>query len=165
VTVWRHNQSGDLPGRNNKLHRGRCLQLADANRAGGRNRGGYTYTHYPVFSGNGVSEGVAQHNREVVAEMNARGFATNLSADNQAQADEMAKLGIGPVVTVLPSDAKGRQHTPEGRKIRVCPAVLHDKVSCASCRVCNVQDRVIIGFPAHGNGKRRVDEMLKGAPQ
>jgi len=161
VNVWRHNQAGDLPGQHNRLSRNKCLQLAEANRADGRNRGGYTYSHYPVFAKDGVSERVAQHNREVVSEMNTRGFTVNLSADNPTEADEMAKLGIGPVVTVLPSTAKGKQYTPEGRRIRVCPAVLSKKVSCATCGVCNVQDRVVIGFPAHGNGKKKVDAMLQ----
>jgi hypothetical protein len=162
VTVWRHNQSGDLPGHHNRLSRNKCFQLAESNRSDGRNRGGYTYTHYPVFAKKGVSERVAHHNREVIAEMNARGFTVNLSADNTTEADKLSKLDIGPVVTVLPSTAKGRQYTPEGRRIRVCPAVLSKKVSCATCGVCNVQDRPIIGFPAHGNSRKKVDAMLKG---
>lgn len=161
VTVWRHNQAGDLPGRHNHLNRSKCLQIAEANRADGRNRGGYSYSHYPVFAKEGVSEHTAKHNRGVIAEMNKRGFTVNLSADHPAEADEMVKLDIGPVVTVLPSDAKGRQRTPAGHKVRVCPAVLSKKVSCATCKVCNVQDRAIIGFPAHGNGKKKVDAMLK----
>jgi len=101
----------------------------------------------------------------------------NLSADNPAQADRLAKLKIGPVVTVLAHEyarqavrhrSKGRpdewaetiarwrdriadlpRHTPAGRRIAICPAT-YSAATCASCGACAKQREPVIGFPAHG---------------
>jgi len=163
-TIWRHNQAGDLPGRNNRLHKGKCIALAKANVAGGRNRRGYTYTHYPVLPTPGVKDSVVRHNRDVVYEMNGLGFTVNLSAHNMRVADEMYSLGIAPVVMVLPSDTKvSRMETPKGRTIRVCPAILDDDKHCDNCFVCAYDyRRTIIGFPAHGTGTKYVDPIARG---
>lgn len=164
VTTWRHNQSGDLTGSNNRLHRGRCLQLARANSAEGRNRGGYTYTHYsPLPIAGQISPSVAKHNLEVIRDMNAMGFVVNLSADNIKQADALADLEIAPVVTVLPMDSPRRLKTPKGRHIVVCPAILDKRIQCIDCRVCGKGNRkAIIGFPAHGSLAKKADKIAKG---
>lgn len=164
VTTWRHNQSGDLTGRKNRLHRGRCLQLARANCADGRNRGGYTYTHYsPIPIKGKVSPAVAKHNREVIRDMNALGFVVNLSGDTVDHADELADLGIGPVVTVLPMDAPARMKTPKGRHIVVCPAIRNDNIQCIDCKVCGKANRkAIIGFPAHSTMAKKADKIARG---
>ena len=44
---------------------------------------------------------VAVENRLLIAMAVKAGFTVNLSADNPAQADQLAALGIAPVVTVL----------------------------------------------------------------
>jgi hypothetical protein len=162
--IWRHNQSGDLTGCNNRLHRGRCLQLARANCADGFNRGGYTYTHYSPLPVKGeVAPAVAAHNREVIKEMNALGFVVNLSGDNLEHADALADLNIGPVVTVLPMDSPRRLKTPKGRHVVVCPAILNSNVNCVDCKVCAKGNRkAIIGFPAHGTLARKADRIAKG---
>lgn len=162
--IWRHNQAGDLPGRNNRLHKGKCIALAKANAAGGRYRGGYTYTHYPVLPTPGVSAATIQHNRNVIQEMNDLGFTVNLSAHNMRVADDMYDLRIGPVVMVLPSDMDKRStKTPKGRHVQVCPAILSDDKHCDNCFVCAyVTRRSIIGFPAHGTGTKYVDPIARG---
>jgi hypothetical protein len=102
---------------------------------------------------------------------------TNLSADNLAHADQLAALGIAPVVTVL-AHAYARfatrhrfkrhkdlwaetigewrdrtaslpRHTPAGGRIAICPATYSNATgkTCAAC--AHVRDAVI-GFPAHG---------------
>lgn len=169
VTIWRHNQAGDLPGKNNRLHRGKCLQLARANCAGGFNRGGYTYTHYPVIAGPGIPESTAKHNREVIRDMNALGFTVNLSADNAAHADQLAALDIGPVTCLLPIDADKRIKTAKGRSVVPCPAVLDgDQTNCVECKLCQKRSkrsgdpRVIVGFPAHGTSARKADRVARG---
>jgi len=168
VTIWRHNQAGDLPGNNNRLHRGRCLQLARANCAGGRNRGGYTYTHYPMFKDKGIPESVAKHNRGVVRDMNALGFTVNLSADNADHADQLTALDIGPVACLMPMDADKRVKTAEGNTVLPCPAVLDgSETNCVECKLCQIRTkpsgaaRVIVGFPAHGTSKRRADLVAR----
>jgi hypothetical protein len=41
-TLWRHNQAGDLPGRNDQLDATACMELTQANDG----KRGFTYTHY-----------------------------------------------------------------------------------------------------------------------
>jgi hypothetical protein len=145
------------------LNQIRCIQLADSNGADGINRGGYTYSHYSPLPIKGVvSKVVAQHNAKVIKEMNARGFVVNLSADNLAHADQLADLAIGPIVTILPRDANRTMRTPNGRRVIVCPAVLHHNVNCVDCKVCaNATRKSIIGFPAHGSSAKRVDAIAR----
>jgi hypothetical protein len=117
---------------------------------------GFTYTHKPMH---------VAANRVSVKHANEHGFTVNLSADTLAEADELAALNIAPVVVVL--DAKeGERHdvtTPEGRKVATCPATYRDNVTCASCQLCQRRDRkVIVGFPAHGSGKKAAAAVARG---
>lgn len=143
-TLWRHNQAGDLPGFGDTIDTQALSMLVDAN-SGKR---GFTYTHKPMH---------IAANREAVASANAQGFRVNLSANTLEHADELAGLGIAPVVTVLPKDARENTATPEGRKVVVCPATIRDDVSCATCQLCQRSRDFIVGFPAHGAGARKVE--------
>jgi hypothetical protein len=100
-------------------------------------------------------------NAEAVRAANANGFTINLSANNLQHADELAALGVGPVVTVLPTDQASNTVTPNGRKVVVCPATQRDNVSCATCGLCARQRDAIVGFPAHGTSKRKVDAIAR----
>jgi ferredoxin len=151
-TLWRHNQAGDLPGIGDRLDCEALGELVKANKG----RRGYTYTHKPL---NLESE------REAIrsANANANGFTVNLSGNDLSHADELADLGIGPVVTVLPSTVEGpiRIQTPKGRPVVVCPATYREDVTCSTCGACAVANRKsIIGFPAHGTAKRKYDRYL-----
>jgi hypothetical protein len=145
--LWRHNQAGDLPGDGDTLDTKACMELAEANTG----KRGWTYTHYDVCE-NGL-------NRAVVKQMNGMGFVVNLSGNNLAHADDLYDLGIGPVTTVLPSDQLTNTVTPKGRKVVVCPAVVKDDVSCEDCQLCARLRDAIVGFPAHGNGKKKADAI------
>jgi hypothetical protein len=96
-----------------------------------------------------------------VAYANAAGFTVNLSANNLAHADDLADLGIAPVVTVLPADATDNTVTPKGRKVVICPATIRDDVSCATCGLCARLRDAIVGFPAHGASKRKAEAIAK----
>ncbi len=163
TSIWRHNQTGDLPGQDDRLDREKCLQLADANCADDRNRGGFTYSHYPVLDSDTTPE-IAAHNREVIQEMNARGFVVSLSANSPAHADKLMALGVAPVTTVITSDSNQKRYTtPEGHSIHVCPASYDKDEDCAHCKLCSKnQQKFIIGFPAHGVKKRKADVIVKG---
>jgi len=139
--LWRHNQAGDLPGVGEAID-GAAVRAIVAANSGKR---GFTYTHKPMTA----------ENAAVVAEANRDGFTVNLSGNNPAHADQLADLGIAPVVTVLPESVHGNQAlaTPRGRRIVVCPATYRDDVTCATCGLCQRQREVIVGFPAHGAGK------------
>jgi hypothetical protein len=147
-TLWRHNQAGDLPHNGGKIDATRVAALVDANEG----KRGFTYTHHNALQDS--------DNRAVVADANARGFTINLSGNNLRHADALADLGVAPVVTVLPSTVAGKADitTPKGRKVVVCPATYREDVSCATCGLCGVRDRkVVVGFPAHGTGKKKAD--------
>jgi len=147
-TMWRHNQAGDLPHNGGRIDADLVASLADANKG----KRGFTYTHHNVIQ--------SEANRATVAAANADGFTINLSGNNLRHADALADLQAGPVVVVLPSSVQGKAEiaTPKGRKVVVCPATYRDDTSCASCGLCAVRDRkVMVGFPAHGTGKRKAD--------
>lgn len=144
--LWRHNIAGDLPGVGDTLDRKLVALLVMANRG----RRGFTYTHKPLRTA---------RERAAVGAANRLGFTINLSADSLAQADELAELGVGPVVVTLPSDGKNCR-TPAGRHVIVCPA--EDKgLTCKDCELCAVPTRkAIVGFRAHGQWHRRIDGRL-----
>jgi hypothetical protein len=94
---------------------------------------------------------------------NHGGFTVNLSADSPGEADRLAELEIGPVATLVPSDAPERLETPEGRRIIVCPAQTRDGITCEKCQLCARPDRpVIIGFYPHGSSARRAERIAGG---
>ena len=149
--LWRHNQAGDLPGKNRRINLSMLRQLISANKG----KRGFTYTHKPVLG----SAKYVRENQEAIAESNKEGFTINLSADNLAHADTLAGLGIAPVCTVLPHDAPLKLRTPEGRHVIVCPAEYRDEVTCATCELCAIASRkAIIGFRAHGTARKTVSQ-------
>lgn len=144
--LWRHNQAGDLPGIGDEIDGKAMYDLVVANTG----KRGFTYTHKPMDS---IS------NREAIAHANSSGFTVNLSANNLDHADELADLGIAPVVVVLPQDQKENTETPKGRKVVVCPATIRDDVSCMTCGLCARLRDAIVGFPAHGNGAKKANAI------
>ena len=151
-TLWRHNVAGDLPTADRvHIDAEKLSQLVEAN-AG---RHGFTYTHHDM---------TVPGNAEAVADANARGFTVNLSANSPGHADTLAALDIGPVVTVLPADAPRTLKTPQGRQIVACPAEYSDSVTCANCGLCQRQSRkgVIVGFHAHGTGRKKANAVAMG---
>lgn len=148
--LWRHNQAGDLPGKGNRIAAGALRELVRANTG----KCGFTYTHKPMTAANAA----------LVKEANAAGFTINLSADNLKEADDLARLDVGPIVVVLPDYANSRQTwlTPNYRKVVVCPATYRDDVTCASCGLCAVRNRaVIVGFPAHGAARKAASAIAE----
>jgi hypothetical protein len=145
--LWRHNQAGDLPGENEKVNETELSQLVDANKG----RKGFTYTHKYTDASNHAA----------IKQANDNGFTINLSSNNVAHADELAKLNIGPVVTIVNSNQLTNTVTPEGRKVVICPATNRENVTCSSCGLCQRANRsIIIGFPAHGIQKKKVDAII-----
>lgn len=148
---WRHNQSGDLMGKHNRINGKELSQLTKANSG----KKGFTYTHKPV-TGNSF---VARQNRKHIKAANENGFTINLSANNIGEVDKLVKLKIGPVVTVVPENSPKTIFTKSGNKIIVCPAQSSEKnITCSSCQLCQKSNRsVIVGFRAHGTAKKKVN--------
>lgn len=144
--LWRHNQAGDLPGAGDAIDPVALGELVRANVG----RRGFTYTHKPATS----------ENLHWIRAANEWGFTVNLSANDLTHADALADTGL-PVVTVLPVDAPAKLETPAGRTVVTCPATYRDGVSCATCQLCQRANRAtIVGFPAHGAGKARVQRVF-----
>lgn len=150
--LWRHNVAGDLPSEDQvRINRDALDMLVWAQRG----KAGFTFTHYsPWVPGNA---GAIRH-------ANENGFTISLSADNLQEADEKAELGIAPVTVVLPIEAERVSYTPKGRKILQCPAIYRDDMTCHKCQICSwaKPNRAIIGFPAHGTGKRKAEQVAMG---
>jgi len=73
------------------------------------------------------------------------------SCDDLSEVDE-ALEAYGRAATVLPYDFKGKKFTTKGgAKGIVCPAILEDKVTCNTCRLCDAsKPGPVVGFPDHG---------------
>ncbi len=162
--LWRYGQAGDLPGIGDKISKPHMDKLAKSN----ARRPVIAYTHKPA----------TPKNVAILKDAADKGFNVNLSADDVEEADELSDTGL-PVVLVLPTDYGKKKTedlngynkrmselsflTPAGRKIAVCPQTYLDDITCGQCMACAKSDRngVIIGFPAHGNRAKRIDERLQ----
>jgi len=145
--LWRHNVAGDLAGTRDGIDRRKLDRLVAANKG----KRGFTYTHKPMTASN----------LKAVRHAVANGFTINLSANSPAHADQLAKHKL-PMVVVVDSHVEHNTKTPNGRTIVICPATQRDDVTCISCKMCAVANRsIIIGFPAHGTMKKRIDNLLK----
>lgn len=138
--LWRHNEAGDLDFET-------LERLVHANSG----RRGFTYTHHsPIQSPRRLAD---------LRAANANGFTINVSADNVLQADQYRSLGL-PTVVVLSQKAENVSYTPNGNKIVACPAEKSDRVTCATCGLCQIADRpYIIGFRAHGTKKKAAERV------
>jgi len=144
---WRHNAAGDLPGEGETIDPKALGKLVAANIG----KKGFTYTHKTNDP----------KNFQWIKAANEWGFCVNLSANSLDHADELAALDVGPVVTVLAIDSPTKQTTPGGRTVVTCPATYKDNISCATCQLCAVSNRqTIVGFPAHGNAKAKVQTVF-----
>lgn len=147
--LWRHNQAGDLPHRSQRIAKGKLRQLVRANKG----KRGFTYTHHVMSAWNAA----------LVRWANATGFTVNLSANTLAHADELCSSGAGPVVVVQALEAPRQDVTPAGRVVRTCPATYAEGVTCKRCQWCALPKRSwIVGFPPHGSGAKRADEVARG---
>lgn len=145
--LWRHNQAGDLPGKGEVIDPKALGKIVEANKG----KRGFTYTHKNAFNA---------RNAKLILDANKNGFTINLSANGLKNADDLADLGIAPVVTILPENCLDNTETPKGRKVVVCPNYTHN-VQCFDCGLCQRSDRsVIVGFPAHGISKKKTEKVF-----
>lgn len=152
--VWRYGVVGELPRGVTREHiSGPAMdKLVAANRG----RRGFCYTHKQPTVGN---------NREIIERANAKGFTVNLSADDLDEADKFIDSGIkAPVVVVVPSTWSDRRAftTPKGRKGTICPNSYNKDIKCDACQICvHAGRKGLIGFPAHGRKKKKIDRKMK----
>ena len=146
--LWRHNVSVDLPHSDGVIDSAKVSALVDANRG----RKGYTYTHHILNN----------ENLAIIQESNKNGFTINASCESVDVADSVMTEHNIPAVAVINSEESRRFFTTtSGRKVIVCPATVHDNVSCADCGICaNANRSAIVAFPAHGNAKKSVNQIV-----
>ena len=164
--LWRHNVSGDLPHHEGHIDLRQLFDLVQANQASGAK--GYTYTHHLLNT----------HNKEAIKYATNNGFTINASTETYSQADAVINQKIN-AVTIIPSTDESivpycsledhkvyyRQlkqlKTPEGRRIKICPAQTCVPTKCENCGLCSHQERNYpIGFIAHGNKVKTVNDIL-----
>jgi hypothetical protein len=146
--LWRHNSAGDLPHNNGTIDAAMLQQLVESNKG----KRGYTYTHHLLTEANLVA----------LRNANRDGFTINASTESVEAADRIMTDHAIPAVSVVPSTEKRRFfRTESGRRVIVCPATVHENVSCLTCGLCQNKDRnFIIAFPAHGTAKKTVDGIV-----
>ena len=143
--LWRHNQAGDLPHLFGDIDHDLAAHLAVAN----TNKRGYTYTHHVLND----------HNVEILKRLNRQGFTVNASTESLESADAAIDKGL-PAVVVIPSDQPVPKCTPNGHKVKLCPAQATD-TDCATCKLCSVADRkCVVAFQAHGTAKKTVNQLV-----
>jgi hypothetical protein len=148
--LWRHNQAGDLPHNSGRISRRFIRGIVAANRG----KRGFTYTHHDLSKG---------ENLALIRFANRQGFAVNVSSETETAADRAIAAGL-PAVMALPStEQRASWRTPDGNVVLVCPAQRQDNKTCADCGLCapgGRGKRVIVGFLAHGAGKRKADSAI-----
>ena len=148
-TLWRHNQAGDLPHSHEYIDTDSVMSIVNANKG----KRGFTYTHHDMNK---------PHNAKIVKMANDSGFTVNVSGNNAKHAAKLFKEHKLPTVTVLPITAPNDQIV-DGVRVVACPAEKSDKVSCATCAMCQKRDRdYIIGFRAHGTSKKKANIIAVG---
>lgn len=145
-TTWRHNQAGDLPHSNGNIDTKALSQLVSAN----SDKHGFTYTHHKP----------TKHNAKLIRQANDKGFTINLSAENLDQADQLADMAIGPVVTIIDTGMPIKMKTAKGRSVITCPATYKEDVSCFTCQLCAKQRDTIVAFPVHGTSKAKARKVF-----
>lgn len=147
LRLW---QAGDLPGKSNKINLAQIKRLVETLKP----FNAFGYTHKPLN----------KNNVEAIKYCNDNGVTINLSANTLEHADKLFDAGIGPVTVTVSSDTKKMLLTPKGRKVKICPAAISDKVHCANCGggipLCSRKRDYIIAFPAHGNSVRKVNQIV-----
>jgi hypothetical protein len=172
--IFRHNEGGDLWGRGDKVDGGKVAKFI--RRCDEEDKVPIVYTHKPVAGVHKRGKGkVRVANKTALSRALKGSLATiNLSCDRLKEVDKAMERGFDAVVTI-PSDAneKGRvTMTPEGRRVVHCPATWGNvscgggegKKACGSgSPLCARKDRgYAVGFPAHGNRKKKVDLAILG---
>ena len=146
--LWRHNVSGDIPHVMGYIVEDLLNMLVKANRG----KRGYTYSHHDIKTGD---------NLKLLLDANRQGLTINASTESLDAADSAVDSGL-PTVVVVDSTKPCPKRTPKGRIVMQCPATKEGStVQCATCGLCAVSSRrCVVAFPAHGNAKKHVNQLV-----
>lgn len=147
--LWRHNQAGDLQAPNTEAGRIKLWRLVEANRG----RKGFTYSHHKLTPAVAMAFKAAT----------ANGFTVNASCESERAADSAMARGLRAVFVVPSGEKRRLWRTADGNRAVVCPAQLHDNITCDRCRLCHSRPQnVAVAFLAHGTAKRKVEAAIGG---
>lgn len=136
-TLWRLNESGDLPGIGESIDIDSLIKIVQANKG----KMGFTYTH-------------KKQDIPAIVKANKLGFTINVSCDTADEVSKYHALGL-PVVAI--SNNPDKVEYIGGVKSVRCPAEYNDKVQCVSCKLCqNAKRDYAIKFTPHGTMKKRI---------
>ena len=153
--LWRYGVVGDLPHKHGTIDSYKLEQLMVANRG----KRGFAYTHHATRWSPAAGD---THNAFHIDEANQDGFTVNISANTISEAEKWFSLGFPTTVLLHESRTKNFK-TPEGTRINICPKAQRKDVTCKSCGLCQWADRdYVIGFPAHGTRKKKVNAVAVG---
>ncbi len=140
---WRFGVVGDLPAEAGILRRDALRDLASV---GGD---GFAYSHHDL---------TLPKNLEAIREVAGR-FTVNQSCDTVSQAEAACDAGL-PSVIVGPRGFSRPVISGRGTIFTPCPAELPGSaVTCSRCTLCRsgaavrARRRVVVVFPAHGQGE------------
>ena len=146
--LWRHNVAGDLQGANDVIDAPALWALSHAN----FNKRGFTYTHYPIDTGD---------NQAAIEGANNMGFTVNVSTNTVSEAIATQKRTTAPVVTIVAPEFWDGGNRVDN--VVRCPAETSDTVTCASCKLCSVSARKdIVAFTVHGTGAKKANIIAIG---
>lgn len=141
-TLWRHNDAGDLLGRDGLIDFQALMGLVKANEG----RRGFTFTHYGW-----------RDNYAAITNANTGGFTINVSASSIG--DAKAAYIDGLPVAVIREQVKPVEDI-DGIRYVVCPAQTKGW-TCKDCGLCYQADReYVIVFRPHGVKKKSLIAML-----
>jgi hypothetical protein len=147
-SLFRHNQSGDLPHKDGTIDHISLTLIAQACHS--QRLTAWTYTHHDVNN---------SRNSDSIAVSIGLGLTVNVSAHSQDQAADCHKKGL-PSVCIVPRDETRKHWEHDGVKFLVCPAQTSDR-TCSECKLCAIADRsCVVAFKAHGTQAKKVEATI-----
>lgn len=150
-SLMRYGVAGDLPGNGEDIDKESIKQIAKACQK--RHLKAWLYTHKKC-------------DLSFLKKISNSNLVINVSCDTYDEVDRLSEHSL-PLVLTVQSDAPKVSYTPMGRRVILCPATQKDSIQCVNCGgqsgpLCARTERdYVVGFPAHGARKRKVDERLK----
>ena len=146
----RINVMGDLPHENQVIDTTKLNQLSDT--VSTRKLNTILYTHHDL---------TIKSNLIALQSAFKQGLHVNASCESIEQAKTAIDNGINAVL-VMPLNSSKVQKIDDVRIVQ-CPNEYNEKIQCINCMLCakdRTQNRVIIGFTAHGTGKTKVSKAV-----
>lgn len=146
----RINVFGDLPHENQVIDTDKFNQLVDTVVI--RKLNTILYSHHDLS---------IESNLIAFQSAFKRGLHVNASCESIEQAKTALDNGINAVL-VMPLNSPKVQKIDDVKVVQ-CPNEYNKKIQCINCMLCakdRTQNRVIIGFTAHGTGKTKVSKTV-----